>query len=122
MKKKSKWRVRRTLAQAMKVGDVRFAGHVTVVGGFYHRMWDAKVDGKLQEGAWLKLQRDPKNMHDSNAIQVQTGDGHMVIGYIDKDEAQRIAPFMDVGVKVAARVLTHIHNPMRITARLYIKR
>ena len=122
MAKKSK----RTLGQALLSGDVKFAGHVEVRGGYYHDMWEAKVDGHLQEGAWLAMRRQPNNAHDANAIAVivpGTGKGE-VIGYVQKEKAEYLAPFMDIGVKMALRVLNHSlpDQPLRLTARLYIKK
>ena len=117
----------RTLSQALLSGDVSFAGHVEVVGGYYHAMWEAKVDGLLEEGKWLMMKREPHNKHDGNAISVWVRPSHMVpqrIGYVAKEKAEFLAPFMDIGVKMALRVLTHsqVNQPIRLTARLYIKK
>lgn len=126
-KKRSKKSIGRTLQKALLVGDVKFAGHVEVKGGYYHGMWEAKVDGQLKEGAWLKMVREPDNKFDSNAIGVwlghRTGCGAK-IGYVAKEKAEQLAPYMDLGVKHALRVLQHSapNQPLRITARLYIKR
>lgn len=121
MKRKKKGR--RTLNQAMLTGDVRFVGHYEVVGGYYHDMWEAKVDGLLQEGAWLRMQREPTNIHDRNAIAVFTKNNKRV-GYVAKEKAEYLAAFMDIGVKMAMRVVVHspANQPLRLTARLYIKR
>lgn len=114
----------RTLGQALLTGDVKFAGHVEVRGGYYHEMWEAKVDHKLDEGAWLRMEREPNNPHDTNAIQVLTKNGAQMIGYVAREKAEFLAPFMDIGVKMALRVLNHSlpSQPLRLTARLYIKR
>lgn len=119
---KRKHRSSRTLQEALLKGAIKFAGHVEVRGGYYHDMWDARMDGKLEEGAWLMMRREPNNKMDNNAILVLTRDGQQVVGYVAKEEAARLAPFMDIGVKMAMRVLTYTQSPMRITTRLYIKR
>jgi hypothetical protein len=114
----------RTLGEALLKGAIRFAGHVEVRGGHYHQMWEAKVDQHLEEGAWLKLMRQPDNIHDANAIAVFTKDGKYILGHIAKEQAERLAPFMDIGVKMALRVLSHSNcgQPLRLQARLYIKK
>lgn len=122
MAKKGRKKTHRTLKQAMLAGDVKFAGHVEVRGGYYHDMWEAKVDGLLAEGAWMAMKREPDNLHDKNAISVWTANQRL--GYIEKEKAEYLAPFMDIGVKMALRVLNHsgASQPLRLTARLYIKK
>lgn len=118
-----KQKQKRTLSQALLTGDIKFAGHVEVRGGYYHDMWEAKVDGLLEEGSWLALKRDPNNVHDSNCIRVLSKNGNQ-IGCVEKEKAAYLAPFMDIGVKMALRVLNHSAptQPLRLTARLYIKK
>lgn len=118
---KKRRRAKRTLGQALEKGYIKFAGHVKVVGGQYNQMWDARMDGLLNEGAWLMLRREPKNPFDCNAIQVFTKGAEAKVGYIAKEEALRLAPFMDIGVKMAARVMTQV-TLGELTVRLYIKR
>lgn len=48
----------------------------------------------LKTGDFVKLQTEPKNRHDRNAIQVVTTDG-VQIGYLSKHVASRLAPFLD---------------------------
>jgi len=95
----------------------KFLGHLEIVGGYYHSMFDARVDGLMQIGARVDLTREPDNRFDPNAIAVHCG-GYLV-GFVQKDEAQRLGPLMDLGIKLGGRVLTHIERPMRCTIRLY---
>ena len=112
-----------SLKNGLETGRVKFAGHYEVVGDHYHGMWEAKVDGVLKEGAWLKLEREPKNIHDNWAIKVLSFDGKHHIGYIKKEEAAKLAPFMDLGVKCAGRMFREVSsNPLRLIMRLYIKK
>ena len=115
---------KRTLGQALLTGDIKFAGHIEVRGGYYHDMWEAKVDGLLVEGAWLKMVREPGNYHDTNAIAVFTKNSPQRIGYVAKEKAEYLAPFMDIGVKMALRVFEHSvsSQPLRLVGRLYIKK
>lgn len=117
---KGKQKGRRTLQQALLAGRIKFAGHVEVRGGYYHEMWEARVDKQLTEGAWLRMEREPENLHDGNSIAVYAGE--RMVGYVAKEKAAELAPFMDIGVKMALRVLNYSASPMRLTARLYIKR
>ncbi|MBF0550631.1 MAG: HIRAN domain-containing protein [Deltaproteobacteria bacterium] len=45
----------------------------------------------------IYLEREPNNIHDSNAIQVKWGD--KFLGYIPTNDAQRIAPLIDSGIE-----------------------
>ena len=98
-----------------------FAGHVLVVGGYYHDMWEAKMDGNLKEGDFMSVQREATNHHDHNAIAVYTADRKTMIGYMAKEDAQRYAPFLDAGVKLALRVFSLQEVPLRVKARLYVQ-
>lgn len=114
---------RKTLGQALLRGTIKFAGHVEVKGGYYHAMWEEKMDGRLTEGTWLRMEREPENKFDPNAIAVYLSKhGTTKLGYIDKAKAEFYAPFMDLGVKMALRVFEHSREgqPLRINARLYI--
>lgn len=50
----------------------------------------------LGKGEEIMVQREPTNPYDSNAIQVLTLDG-IWFGYIGKEYAAEIAPWMDAG-------------------------
>lgn len=47
----------------------------------------------LSEGAELFLKRNPDNVHDSNAIEVHSGD--FMIGHIGARYARQLAPILD---------------------------
>ena len=53
------------------------------------------------EGQKTGLIRDPDNRHDKNAIIVYT---NAIIGFIKRDEAKNLAPFMDGGGKAEAYI------------------
>lgn len=52
------------------------------------------------------LRREPQNPHDSNAvaIDVQTTSGVHTIGYLGRKVAAEIAPLMDKGIQIPARI------------------
>lgn len=58
---------------------------------------------KFADNAHLYLVREPKNAHDPNAVRVvasvnSNGKQHgVVLGYLPRNEAKRIAPLMDKG-------------------------
>lgn len=58
---------------------------------------------KIKNGEDVKIQREPGNSYDRNAIQVLSNSGSM-IGYIPKNFAAVLAPKMDAGIKVSATV------------------
>ena len=64
-----------------KVAGVTFEGRQRVVAS-------------LQVGEPVVLTREPENRYDANAIRVERVDGAQ-IGYIPREIAGRIAPFMD---------------------------
>lgn len=115
MKKRSS----KTLGNALSNGRVHFAGHIEVRGGFYHEMWEAKVDGGLKEGAWLRLVREPNNPHDSNAIAVFSK--QLMLGHVAKEQASWLHAFLDAGVRCALRVEFIVNQPLRATTRLYVQ-
>jgi len=107
-------------AESRQRGVGKFAGHLEIVGGFYQSMWDAKVDGKLDIGAGVKLVREGHNRFDENAVAAYTADGKTKIGYVAKEEAAKLAAFMDCGCKVYGRILSLTDQPQRATIRLYV--
>ena len=50
---------------------------------------------KCYEGQPVTLIREPSNPHDKNAIRVYAGGGQL--GFISRDEAKTMAPFIDRG-------------------------
>ena len=51
----------------------------------------------------LKFEREPDNIHDSNAILI-LGDDDCELGYVPREEAIKIAPLLDAGAEAEARV------------------
>lgn len=73
-----------------------------VVGLEHHdgmKLWD-----QLSRGAVLDLVPDPDNPHDPNAVEVRLG-GHMV-GYVQKMEAKRVSPILQLGVQYKCKVVS----------------
>jgi hypothetical protein len=57
----------------------------------------------LEVGEVVMLEREPDNAHDENAILVVTDDGSE-LGYVPRDDARDVAPFLDAGAEADARV------------------
>lgn len=73
---------------------------VSIVGSSFHHgagHWIMKLRG----GEQLRLQRDPKNQYDPNAISVHIF--HQCLGYVARGLAAELAPKMDAGLVIAAR-------------------
>lgn len=106
----------------IKKGSWAFAGPMKSVGGSYAELWDAKMNGRLIEGAVLRLKREPENLHDKLAIAVYTYDGKVRIGYVPR-ENHLLAAIMDIGIVVGGRVVNHhTENAGGVHFRLYIGR
>jgi hypothetical protein len=58
---------------------------------------------RLIEGDAVRLEREPDNIHDSNAILV-LGEDDCELGYVPRDEALKMAPLLDAGAEVDATV------------------
>ena len=71
----------------------------TAVAGVSYRQ-DAVAD--CWEGDKVRLIRDPANKYDKNAIKVHSSMGH--IGFIPREEAEGLAPFIDGGGKAEAYI------------------
>lgn len=99
----------------IKKGSWTFAGHLETTGGQYSSLWDAKMDGRLQEGAVIRFVREPNNVHDKCAIAVYA-DKHR-IGYVPR-ENYLLSSIMDIGVNVAGRVLMQVQDGVKV--RLYV--
>jgi len=65
-------------------------------------------------GSKFKLEREPDNKHDENAIKVllsvKKGKYFLDIGYLPKDLAKEMAFFMDKGIKLSASFRVKISN------------
>ncbi len=55
------------------------------------------------------LVREPQNLHDPNAIRVETQGKYL--GYIPKSLAEKIAPLMDNGVQLRAEFVQRNESP-----------
>ena len=78
--------------------------HVKVVGMTYHHdypewVWDWGGPGLDFPDGDLMLLREPKNMHDPNAVAVTLPDGETIVGHIPAIIAKTIGPEMDKGIK-----------------------
>jgi hypothetical protein len=70
----------------------------TVLRGLSFRPLAAKeIANALTEGSGLKLEREPHNQFDPNAIKVLDPDTEEHLGYVAKEHAIEIAPLMDQG-------------------------
>lgn len=58
--------------------------------------------GDFRPGRLLRLQREPENPHDRNAVAVYAVPGRNRSGYVPKSVAARLAPLMDSGVELVA--------------------
>ena len=68
------------------------------VAGVHYRRESAR---RCSVNQCVRLKRDPRNEYDGNAIEVYCG-SH--IGFVPRDLARRIAPFLDSGAEYAATV------------------
>ena len=95
----------------------------TIKGLYYHQ---ERVD-LLKIGRGVKLVRERQNIYDSNAIQVQTARSGIMLGYIDRTNAAKLAREMDGGAKLTAVVATirrdksTSHNPWRVDLNIIVK-
>jgi hypothetical protein len=77
----------------------------TFVAGFqYHEGMRRKVAQTLKPGIALKLEREPQNPYDENAIAVHTLQGHHV-GYIPRTLNEVPARIADQGIPLEAEVM-----------------
>lgn len=60
----------------------------------------------LRPGTAVRLVREPDNEHDANAIAVHPGTGRGPLGYVNKQNAARLARRLDVGDELVAITLT----------------
>ncbi len=72
-----------------KIAGVSFEGRQDVIAG-------------LRAEAELRLERQPQNPHDANAIAVCYGNLHL--GFVNKALAAHIAPLIDAGARYRARI------------------
>jgi hypothetical protein len=58
--------------------------------------------GKFTPGSPVRLVREPDNAYDTNAIAVYAWKGKKPSGYVNKQNAARLAPLMDKGIDLVA--------------------
>jgi len=79
-----------------------------VRGYSFFGMEGATAYAELEEGDGVLLSREPENDVDSNAIRLETScescGGHNV-GYIDRDSARKLSPWIDKGWVYTAHVV-----------------
>lgn len=75
---------------------------VTYIAGMNHRPGSKEHLASMVDGEHLRLEREPKNPHDRNAVAVW--DGQTQLGYVPAVDARTIAKAMDAGRTVTARV------------------
>jgi hypothetical protein len=72
--------------------------------------WEIHHAERSNRKVRLRLVRDPKNIHDPNAIRVES-DSLGLLGHIPRDLAARLAPELDAGVKwVCAAVKVYVSD------------
>lgn len=69
---------------------------VRVVGMHFRGAEAVEYASALQPGDKLFLEREPENIHDQNAIKVNT-EGGMHLGYLERGQAAWISGWMDEG-------------------------
>jgi hypothetical protein len=102
---------------------VDYETKATIKGMYYH---EERVD-LLKIGRGMKLVRDRQNINDSNAIQVLTPRSGIMLGYIDRTNAAKLAKEMDGGAKLTAvvasirRDTSTTHNPWRVDLNISVQ-
>jgi len=74
------------------------------IAGTKFRCTKDEVRQFVSPGDFVKLEREPKNEFDSNAIACYLGVRH--VGYVPAAVAKYYAPLLDVGLELAGRVLS----------------
>lgn len=84
------------------------AEYRTNLAGGKFRPTDAQqITLSLEPGTPLRLEREPTNPYDPNAIKVNDVDG-VHLGYVPKNVAVHLAPWMDSGWDFACRSAGHM--------------
>ena len=82
--------------QAYRLGLFSFL----IRGTGYYRQ--AVMAGNFTPGAPVRLEREPGNVHDPNAIAVYAEGAHRLAGDVNKQRAKRLAPIIDSGADILA--------------------
>jgi len=99
-------------AHADEVGSPRILVQTSFVAGFQHH--DGKrLYSRMQVGDFLELVREPRNVHDANAIRVQWQGN--IIGYVPRNENETLARQFDFGNRLQGRItrLSRHRDPNR---------
>ncbi len=94
--------------------------YVPLRGTYYRGNFAIQCARSLMSGDGLIVVREPSNSHDCNAIQVFYE--HQCIGYVGREYACDIAPWMDQGWYFMTHVMenyvcgvpTHVHLDMKM--------
>lgn len=73
---------------------------INVVGEQYYAL--ALRDESFAPGRRVTLQRQPQNPFDSNAVAVFNSDASLQVGYLPREDAERLARALDKGVQFDA--------------------
>lgn len=71
------------------------------VRGSGHYAQAAKA-GDFKPGATIRLEREPENQYDPNAVSIYAERGRKPSGYVNKLNAKRLAKLMDQGDEIVA--------------------
>lgn len=81
---------------------------LAVAGTWFHDY--RRVAAQLVLGERLVLRREPGNPHDANAIEIVRADGAK-LGYVPRRAAADLAPMLDAGTEVEARITGFVAPP-----------
>lgn len=73
---------------------------VTLRGSSYHAA--AVKAGRFTPGSPVRLEREPDNEHDPNAIAIHAGRARNRAGYVPRGQAKRLAKLIDAGRELVA--------------------
>jgi hypothetical protein len=107
-------------AHADEVAGTRILLHTSYVAGFQH--YDGKrLYSRMQVGDSLRLVREPRNVHDANAIRVEWQGN--IIGYVPRNENETLARQFDFGNRLQGRItrLSRHRDPnRRVEFEIYV--
>src|SRR5690606_41396851 len=87
-----------------------------LAGGKFRPMDAQQITLSLEPGTPLRLEREPTNPYDPNAIKVNEVDG-VHLGYVPKNVAVHLAPWLDRGWGLACRAASHQDPLMPVLTR-----
>jgi hypothetical protein len=107
-------------AQADEIVSPRILVQISFVAGFQHYQ-GKRFHSRMNVGDWLRLVREPRNVHDSNAVRVEW-QGH-VIGYVPSIENKVLARQLDFGNRFQGRIIRlskHRDPDRRVEMEIYV--